>query len=355
MRVVLCEPWLGGSHGAWAWGLAEHSCHDVEVVGLEDRAWRWRLRASAPWFAERFHGVTPPDLLIVSGLVDASVLRGLIGRTVPLVVYMHESQGAYPNQAGEWDLDSAARNWQSMLAADEVWFNSAYHLEIAVAQVDRLQSAMPREQRVATCDLIRAKGRVVYPGVDLSWAEPTSREHGPPVILWPHRWEHDKNPEVFERSLRRLRANNLEFRLVVAGSDSTPASEVRERLLRDYDGLILAAGPFNSAGYRHWMARSDIVVSCTDHEFFGIAVVEALAAGCRPVLPNGFSYPEVVEGQAELYEPGSFGSALEASVRSFDPTAEAVDVRRFDWRNRIGEYDELIAALVGRVGTKPID
>ena len=39
---------------------------------------------------------------------------------------------------------------------------------------------------------------------------------------------------------------------------------------------------------------SDIVVSTADHEFFGISVVEAVAAGCFPVLPNRLSYPELI-------------------------------------------------------------
>ena len=78
-----------------------------------------------------------------------------------------------------------------------------------------------------------------------------------------------------------------------------------------------------------------------------VAVVEALAAGCRPVLPNDFSYPEVVAGQADLYEPGSFGTALEHAVSAFDPIATPISVARFDWGERIDDYDTRILELVG--------
>ncbi|MFW2383609.1 MAG: tRNA-queuosine alpha-mannosyltransferase domain-containing protein [Acidimicrobiales bacterium] len=346
MKVVVCEPWLGGSHGAWAAGLAHHSAHDVTVIGLPDRAWRWRLRASAPWLAEQIQRHGSPDLVIASSLTDASVLRALIGLDASMVLYMHESQAAYPT--GEWDLDSATRNWQSMLAVDEVWFNSAFHLDVALEEVERLQAAMPTEQRVTTVGWIEEKSRVVYPGVDLTWIEPKPARSGPPVILWPHRWNGDKNPQVFERAVQRLTAAGLDFGLVLAGTDSKPPSEVRQRMIDHLDDHVLAVGPFDIEEYRRWVLESDIVVSCTGHEFFGIAVVEALAAGCRPVLPNGFSYPEIVTGQVELYEPSSFGSALERAVRHVDLAATRIDLSRFDWRNRIEDYDARISRLVSR-------
>jgi glycosyltransferase involved in cell wall biosynthesis len=326
--------------------LAQRSRHDIEVMGLEDRAWRWRLRASAPWFADRIRQTDRPGLLVVSSLIDASVLRGLVGSEIPMVTYMHESQGVYPSGSGEWDLESATRNWQSMLAADEVWFNSAYHRATALEQVELLEAAMPPEQRISLVGLIRDKSAVVYPGVDLSWVQPRRPRDGPPVILWPHRWDRDKNADVFERALRRLKVAGLDFRLVLAGADSSPPSEVRTGVIKDLADQILAVGPFDVQVYRRWLLESDIVVSCTGHEFFGIAVVEALAAGCQPVLPNGFSYPELLAGQAELYEPGSFGSALGRAVRSFDASASSIDVRRFDWNERIGDYDSRMSELV---------
>ena len=46
---------------------------------------------------------------------------------------------------------------------------------------------------------------------------PETRGDGPPLILWNHRWEHDKAPEVFFRVLERLAAAGARFRVAVAG------------------------------------------------------------------------------------------------------------------------------------------
>ena len=46
--------------------------------------------------------------------------------------------------------------------------------------------------------------------------------------------------------------------------------------------------------YWEWLHKADWVLSTADHEFFGIAVVEALFAGCLPWLPERLSYRELL-------------------------------------------------------------
>ncbi|NNE94650.1 MAG: glycosyltransferase [Acidimicrobiales bacterium] len=154
-----------------------------------------------------------------------------------------------------------------------------------------------------------------------------------------------QEPEVFARALDRLAERGLDFRLVLAGQDAVEPSSIRADIRLRHGDRVLAAGPFDVDSYRNWVRRSDIVASCTSHEFFGIAVVEALAAGCRPVLPDGFSYPEIVPSGVDLYEPGRFGSALADAVIRFADGFDPIDVRRFGWSVRIDEYDSLIDGL----------
>ena len=63
---------------------------------------------------------------------------------------------------------------------------------------------------------------------------------------------------------------------------------------------------------------SDVAVSTADHEFFGIAMVEAAAAGAYPLVPRRLAYPEVfasdtaADGDAFFYEgrPGTLAARL---------------------------------------------
>ena len=88
------------------------------------------------------------------------------------------------------------------------------------------------------------------------------------------------------------------------------------------------------------------MVSTAIHEFFGVAVVEAIYCGCRPVLPRRLSYPELVPGEVHdevLYGEGELVSALaEALARShaWSDDWQRTWVVRFDWGNLRSRYDE---------------
>ena len=51
------------------------------------------------------------------------------------------------------------------------------------------------------------------------------------------------------------------------------------------------------------LSRADWVLSTASHEFFGIAVVEAMLMGCLPWLPDRLSYPELVPAQYQGMSP----------------------------------------------------
>jgi hypothetical protein len=44
-----------------------------------------------------------------------------------------------------------------------------------------------------------------------------------------------------------------------------------------------------------------VAVSTATHEYYGIAALEALAAGCRPLLPDRLAYPELLADRADAY------------------------------------------------------
>jgi glycosyltransferase involved in cell wall biosynthesis len=195
----------------------------------------------------------------------------------------------------------------------------------------------------------------------VSSALSAARRSGPPVILWPHRWERDKDPAAFIAALDKVVAAGLEFRLVLAGQDppsgAATAKAEREEAEKRFGSWILMSGELDRHEYLEALGRCDLVVSCARHEFFGVAIVEAVASGCVPVLPNALSYPELIRPpwhSAVLYKPGSFGTTLVDAVARIEELRSATaglsqSMRRFDWSVMAAVYDNRLEAVAARL------
>ncbi len=240
------------------------------------------------------------DVLFATDLVDLAHLLAFLPRRVPSILYFHENQAAYPahpeGPTPERDLQYAFTNLASALAADAVAFNSAFQQESFFGAMDALLGRMPDHRPRWALDAVRQKSRVLPLGVGLDDI-PRGEESdgGPPVVLWNHRWEHDKDPETFFRVLRRLSRRGVSFRLAVAGESFhrvPPVFEEARRWLADH--LIQWGYEPSRSDYVSLLRRADVVVSTARQENFGISIVEAAYAGAHPLAPRRLSYPEVI-------------------------------------------------------------
>ena len=77
-----------------------------------------------------------------------------------------------------------------------------------------------------------------------------------------------------------------DFDVALAGQRYTEEPEEFERLRSTLGTRLVHDGHADLEAYRQLLCAADVVVSTARHEFFGIAVVEAIYAGAFPVLPN---------------------------------------------------------------------
>jgi glycosyltransferase involved in cell wall biosynthesis len=253
---------------------------------------------------------------------------------VPTVLYMHENQLTYDRSRP--DLARGAINWRSVESADRVVFNSQFHRD------DFFGAAPQLGVTAIAADRAHGISLVLPVGIEPFFRLPARRVGGPPVVLWNHRWEADKDPDAFVEAL--MQSTDLELRLVLAGEGRPPA-----RLLDSFGPRVLHAGFAPEATYRKLLQRSDIVVSTARQEFFGVSVAEAMAGGAVPLVPNRLAYPELLgpDLAACLYEPGTLAARLRSWVtdrgviEALRPTAQQAG-RRFDWRKVAPRYDVLI-------------
>lgn len=301
LKVLLLEPFWGGSHRAAAEGWTRWSAHRVEVDPLPARSWKWRMRGAALVYARRLGAdARGADVLFATDLMDLAHLRGLLPRRVPAVLYFHENQVSYPLRPGaapaERDLQFGLTNLASALAADRVAFNSAFQRDGFLRDLERILRAMPHPKLLWSLDELRRKSSVLPLGVEISDLPPRPPRGGgaPPLVLWNHRWEHDKAPEEFFEALRVLADEGIPFRLAVAGERYRAAPEVFVRAREEFRSRLVHWGYAPTRDeYVRLLSAADIVVSTARQENFGISVIEAAYAGAHPLAPRRLSYPEV--------------------------------------------------------------
>jgi len=300
-------------------GWIAHSRHEWTVLGLPPFKWKWRMRHAPITFADEVAGRVAAgetwDAVFCSDMLNLPEFLGLAPeavRRLPAVAYFHENQLTYPYQfEDERDYQYCFSNMATALAATEVWFNSVFHRDEFLDAIPAFLKKMPDHQPWDIVERIRAKSRVHPPGV-AGPLERGPRAPGPIRILWAARWEHDKDPDTFFKALELLKARGVGFRVSVIGEQFLDAPPCFERAKRALAEHIDRWGYQESRGeYEAALVEADVVVSTAQHEFFGISIVEAVAAGCRPVLPRRLAYPEIFGeleehgGESPFYDGGA--------------------------------------------------
>lgn len=299
LRILFLEPFYGGSHKDVADGLVAHSRHRIDLVTLPDRFWKWRLRGAALYFAHKIKSPQTYDRLLVSSLMSLADLKSLWGvRCPPALVYFHENQLSYPLAPGEnIDYQFGFTNISTALAADRLIFNSHFHRQAFLGALPGFLRMMPDCRPNWIKNAIEKKAAVAHPGChfDARRALPSGKAVRPPLIIWNHRWEHDKNPDAFFRALNAMHERGLEFKLALLGQVYGRKPPVFEAAAEQLGDRIVQSGRAGSRqAYYQWLKRGAIIISTAWQENFGIAVVEAMAHGCLPLLPDRLSYPEIL-------------------------------------------------------------
>lgn len=366
LSVLLLEGYFTGSHEVWATGWQANSRHEIHLLTQPGSHWRHRMMASSVPLAittmEHVARHGPPDVVVASDMVGLAAYLGMCRETlegVPSVLYFHENQltqPATPNgMGGVRDRHLAWVNWRSLLAADQVWFNSSWQLESMGDALEDLLSAGPAgdDQRIWLA-AAREKFRVRPVGCDLAGLLANRRTDdagSDPLVVWNHRWDHDKGLDVAITSMRTLASQGLGFRLAVVGSDDHHDPARAQRMLASLGDRVVHRGWMEPIAYRDLLCRADIVVASARQENFGISVVEAVAAGCVPVVPDALAYPESITDATFRYPPGRLTTALRDVISDLPRYRERCgplreSLRRFDWSQVAPGDDDALVELV---------
>lgn len=374
MKILLIEPYFTGSHAAWAEGYAHHSQHQVEILRLPGRFWKWRMHGGAVTLARQFLATydpdNQPDLILATDMLDLTTFLALTRpqtAKLPVALYFHENQITYPwsptdrDRVRKRDKHYGFINYTSALAAEAIFFNSPYHQESFLAELPNLLKHFPDYNELETVEQLRAKSQVLPLGLNLrrfDQFKPTDDQpkQTVPLLLWNHRWEYDKNPAEFFQALVALTEQDLAFELVILGKNFSqqPAEFVaaRQQLA---DRLVHIGYVEAFATYAKWLWRADILPVTSKQDFFGASVAQAIYCDCFPLLPQRLAYPNLIPPASQPHcfydEFNDLVKCLSTAIINIEQIRQ-VSLRhfvdRYDWSRMVARYDAQFEAVLSR-------
>lgn len=365
MRILLISAYEASSHKAWANTLMNGlGQHEWSYLSLPARHFAWRIRGNAMSFAfdPKFKPILekPYDLVIATSMTDCVGLKAFCPglQNLPWLLYFHENQFAYPASDKQQGLiEMQMVTLYSALAANQCIFNSEFNKASFFAGARALLKKLPDYVSPDWLNDTEAKAHVLPVPLDMaaSMEGVIPKEEGRNIkkperikLVWSARWEFDKGPDRLLAILEELEQRQLDYEIAILGEQFRSTPKEFEQIQTQFAHRITQFGFAPSrADYLRFLSSSDIVLSTALHEFQGLAVLEAVALGCVPVLPDRQVYPELFGNQflyqSDLKDVQSEAErAVDLILRVIRDDVKAPDVSHYQAENLLKKYDELI-------------
>ncbi len=359
MKILLLSAYDAPSHRRWREGLVEHLAeHEWVVLTLPPRYFSWRVRGNSLSWAwdpsSRALLENDYDLLVATSMVDLSALRGFVpslGR-IPTLIYFHENQFSYPeSSASHGSVEPQMLSLYSALCGDLLVFNSLFNQRTFFDGAQKLLKKLPDHIPADLLDGLKNRACVQTVPLEMGCFQ-KSNESDLFTIIWNHRWEFDKSPERLLALVKQL--EGLPYRLHVVGQQfrKKPIEFDELRIVLEQQGTLGQWGFVESlADYQSLLCSCHLVLSTALHDFQGLAVIEAVASGCYPVLPNRQAYPEWFGAEtcydvSEDVEAEAVNAAFMIRVLHEDWLADRLkitaNVEQFSWVQQTENYRQLL-------------
>ncbi|XP_037812937.1 glycosyltransferase-like domain-containing protein 1-like [Lucilia sericata] len=310
--ILIIEPFYGGSHKQLIDTLIEClNVSDYEIFSLPAKKWHWRARTGALYFSQMIPQNHQYKVLFTSSVLNLAELLGCRPdlNVCKKIVYFHENQLVYPvREVKERDCQYGLNQILTCLAADHVIFNSNFNRTSFLDNITPFLNIQPdlklkhlREKLETKCEVLYfpikfhafPNKRLMLDGDIQMTSLTTGNANDCLHLIWPHRWEHDKNPKLLVEVLLELNKRQVDFKVTICGETYQTSPEAFEGLQDKLGSKLVNFGFLSREKYVKALLDGDVVISTAGHEFYGVAMLEATYCGCMPIAPNKLVYPEL--------------------------------------------------------------
>ncbi|XP_053925451.1 glycosyltransferase-like domain-containing protein 1 isoform X9 [Cuculus canorus] len=346
MSVLLIEAFYGGSHKQLMDLLQEELQDDCVLCTLPAKKWHWKARTAALYFMQ-----TVPTSTNYRFMPQHKLAR------LEKIIGVKRNGDAYPLE----DLPGQEKS----RTLGGLMRNSKAHRESGLCEA---QPGLHTTQREDLPSPLRALARLNKSDASESTnpcqEEEEDKQHltfnisnilsgedyqqRPLHIAWPHRWEHDKDPETFFKVLLKLKEKDLPFHVSVLGEAFTEIPDIFSEAKKALGSSVLHWGYLPSKDdYFQALCMADVVISTAKHEFFGVAMIEAVYCGCYPLCPKALVYPEIFPAEYLYSTPEQLFKRLQNFCKRPDIVRKHLykgETAGFSWAALGGKFRSLLAA-----------
>jgi glycosyltransferase involved in cell wall biosynthesis len=353
LNAAYFEPLPVGSHQQIAAAYRNRSRHWISLVTVPYcGSWIDSYFAGSEILAEYIRkNSEKTDVLVATDLfplADACMRGAKIGgNNLPVVLINLEHQFGWPLDKKDKMRFSTLpfSSVASVLVSNISVFQTQYSLHSFLNGLKEIVSEKIYKKITSKC-------RIIPAGVDLTSLLPRRKNSNDEAttILFNHRCDSDKNIVAFFKAARVLKNQGYNFKIIITGSPNNLTTvEIRYNLKFLRDHIEHFGWVESRSEYADLLWRSDVVVSTSYQEFFGISVIEGIFCDCFAILPNKLTYPEIIP--AEYHDRHLYGSFDELVNRlkwciENKPILSGLSLRRyvkkFDWRFVAPQWDDLL-------------
>lgn len=332
-------------HAKAAWASAAGTFHAAVVTGPSDGE---ATVAGSPAMLVR--GRTPRSTWGYRVALRARGVLAAVERLRPDVIVVHDAL-AFPRSLAQWAGEAGVRVVQVCHShlADAVRgaprlvrrpagaaLTALQRRALTVGEVVIVASPVVKDALAPVADL---QVMVSPLGIDLgtfSRAVPDPalrREMGvapsQPMLLYAGRLSREKRVDL----LPDVMASYTDGVMVIAGAGSARQRLEQRARRTGVDDRVRFIGHLSGRdALARLMATADCFVHPNPHEPFGLALLEAMAAGCRLVAPRSIGIADTVAGRgAVLVEPGDAAALADGVTRAMDSPRPRPDLSDLSW------------------------
>uniref|UniRef100_A0A8C3X2K5 tRNA-queuosine alpha-mannosyltransferase n=1 Tax=Catagonus wagneri TaxID=51154 RepID=A0A8C3X2K5_9CETA len=332
MSILIIEAFYGGSHKQLV-DLLQEELGDCVLYTLPAKKWHWRARTSALYFLQTIPTSERYRILFASSVLNLTELVALrpdLGK-LKKILYFHENQLVYPvKKCQERDFQYGYNQILSCLVADVVVFNSVFNMESFLTSIGKFMKLIPDHRPKDLESIIRPKCQVIYF----------------PIRFPDVRREHDKDPESFFKVLMHLKDLGLNFHVSVLGETFADVPDIFSESRKALGSSVLHWGYLPSKDdYFQVLCMADVVISTAKHEFFGVAMLEAVYCGCYPLCPKDLVYPEIFPAEYLYSTPEQLSKRLQNFCKRPDIIRKHLykgEMAPFSWAALHGKFRSLL-------------